>query len=224
MGYYIDLKTISIDKYKHMLKTSQLIPSWKILEENMDENFELLKKNNINNLEQLVNTLKDKDKIYKFSQENKIPQDYLIVLKRVATGYKQKPNKIQDFPCINKDTILELEKIGIKNTAKLYEKVLSKKDREKLSQETKINENEIIKLTYLSDLSRIRWVNHTFAYVLLEAGYNSAQEIAQEDHIALYEKVKELNEKRKLFNAHIGVRDMKMCIESAQYLDFEIEY
>jgi len=39
MGYYIDLKGISIDKYKVILKTTELIPSWKVLEEDIDKNY-----------------------------------------------------------------------------------------------------------------------------------------------------------------------------------------
>jgi len=42
--------------------------------------------------------------------------------------------------------------------------------------------------------------------------------------IANYETIKQLNNERKIYNAHIGVNDMKMIIESAQGLNFEIEY
>ncbi len=37
MGYYIDLKSISIDNYKEILKTTELIPSWKVLEDDIDK-------------------------------------------------------------------------------------------------------------------------------------------------------------------------------------------
>ena len=79
-------------------------------------------------------------------------------------------------------------------------------------------------LTKLTDLSRIRWVNHTFAYVLLEAGYDTAEKVANANYQELYERVKQLNEEKEIYNAHIGVRDMKMCIEAAKGLDFEIQY
>ena len=82
----------------------------------------------------------------------------------------------------------------------------------------------MLKLAKLTDLSRIRWVNHTFAYVLLESGYDTVEKVANADYKELYTTIKQLNEERKIYNAHIGERDMKMVIESAQGLDFEIEY
>ena len=224
MAYYIDLKTITLDKYKEVLKTADLIPSWKILEEDIDKNLDVIKKYNIENLDELLIAFKDKDKIQEFSIQSGLTEDYLTVLKRVVSGYRQKPNRIKDFTCITGDTVHKLEKSGIKNTFKLYEKVLTPEKRNELSRNTGIDTSEIMMLTKLTDLSRIRWVNHTFAYVLMESGYDTAEKVSNANYQELYETVKKLNKKRELYNAHIGARDMRMCIEFAKDLDFEIEY
>lgn len=224
MGYYIDLKSISIDAYKEILKTTILIPSWKILEDDIDKNLNIIEKHNIKNLDELLITLKDKSKIQEFSRQSNLPENYLTVLKRVVKGYRQKPNRIKDFTCVGEDIVLKLEKIGIKNTLKLYEEIPTNGKRKELSRKAGISDNEVMKLTKLTDLSRIRWVNHTFAYVLLESGYDTAEKVADADYRKQYEAIKQLNNERKIYNAHIGVNDMKMIIESAQSLDFEIEY
>jgi len=224
MGYYIDLKTISIDKYKEILKTTEFIPSWKVLEENIDKNLDIIKNHNINNLDELLIALKDKNKIQDFSNQSGLPGNYLAVLKRVVNGYRQKPNRIKDFVCIDEDIVDKLEVLGLKNTLKLYEKILTTERRNELSSKTGISKNEIMKLTKLTDLSRIRWVNHTFAYVLFESGYDTVEKVANADYKELYDTVKQLNKEREIYNANIGERDMKMCIESAQGLNFEIEY
>ncbi len=224
MGYYVDLKSISIDKYKEILKTTELIPSWKVLGEDIDKNLDIIKQHNIKNLDELLITLKDKSKIQEFSEQSGLPVNYLEVLKRVVNGYRQKPNKIKDFPCIPEDIINKLEKLGIKNTLKIYDKILTPQKRNEFSKKAAISKDELVKLTKLTDLSRIRWVNHTFAYVLLESGYDTAEKVANSDYKELYTIIKQLNEERKIYNAHIGERDMKMVIESAQGLDFEIEY
>ena len=224
MGYYIDLKGISIDKYKEILKTTELIPSWKILESDIDKNLDIIKKSNIKNLDELLTALKDKDKIKEFSKQTGLQENYLAVLKRVVNGYRQKPNRINDFTCVTEDTVTRLEKAGIKNTLKLYDFILTDEKREVLSNKTGINKDEIMKITKLTDLSRIRWVNHTFAYVLLEAGYNTVEKVANADYRELYETVKQLNKERNIYNAHIGMRDMKMVVEAAKDLNFEIEY
>jgi hypothetical protein len=224
MGYYIDLKNISIDKYKEILKTAELIPSWKILEKDIDKNLDIIEKNNIKNLDELLIALNDKNKVQEFSKQSGLQEEYLAVLKRVVNGYRQKPNKMKDFTCLAEDTVAKLEKLGIKNTLQLYDMVLTDEKRETLSNKIEIGRDEIMRVTKLTDLSRIRWVNHTFAYVLFEAGYDTAEKVAKADYQELYKTIKEFNEERKIYNAHIGVRDMKMVVEAAKDLDFEIEY
>ena len=224
MGYYINLKSISIDNYKQILKTTELIPSWKIIGEDIDKNLDIIKEHDINDLDELLIVLKDKSKIHDFSSLSGLPVKYLEVLKRVVSGYRQKPNRIKDFSCISEYIVNKLEKLELKNTLKLYGKVLTPKKRAEFSKETGISQAEVLKLAKLADLSRIRWVNHTFAYVLLESGYDTVEKIAKADYRELYTTIKQLNEERKIYNAHIGERDMKMVIESAQSLDFEIEY
>ncbi|MDC7125466.1 MAG: DUF4332 domain-containing protein [Spirochaetales bacterium] len=224
MGYYVNLKKISLDEYKNILKSMEFIPSWKILEENIDDNLEAIKNQNFNNLDELLTALKKKDNIKMLSDKCGLPEKYFEVLKRVLNGYRQKPNKLKDFPCVSEDTIEKLEKIGLKDTFKLYDKILTAEKRNSLSEKTGITKNDILLLTKLTDLSRIRWVNHTFAYVLMECGYDSLEKVAGADYKTLYLMVKELNEKRQIYNAHIGERDMKMVIDSARDLDIEIEY
>lgn len=224
MGYYIDLTSISIDKYKEILKTTELIPSWKVLGENIDKNLDAIKSQGVENLNELLIALKDKGKIQEFSKQSGLPANYLEVLKRVVNGYRQKPNKIKDFTCIPEVVSNKLDALGIKNTLKLYDEVLTHQKRTELSQKTGISKDEMIRLTKLTDLSRIRWVNHTFAYVLLESGYDTTETVANADYKKMYETIKKLNEERKIYNAHIGERDMKMVIESAQSLEFDIEY
>ena len=224
MGYYVDLKTISIDDYKEILKNAILIPSWKILEKDIDKNLDKIKNNHIENLDELLISLKDKEKILEFSKQTDLKEDYLVILKRVVNGYRQKPNRIRDFTCISKEAIEKLEALGLKNTLKLYDKILTENTRENLSKESGITEEEILKIARLTDLSRIRWVNHTFAYVLLEAGYDSTEKVANGDSEELYNKVKQLNDKKKIYNGHIGLNDMKMCIESGKELSLDIQY
>ncbi len=216
MGYHIDLKSISIDKYKEVLKSTNLIPSRMILKENTSNNLDIIKSHNIQNLEVLQKTLRDKNKLQELSKKFGISVRFLEVLRVEINGYLRKPNRIKDFSCIDEGIVLGLEKLGLKNTMKLYEEVLTKEKRNELSNKTGISKKDIMQLTKLTDLSRIRWVNHTFAYVLLEAGYDTVEKVANADYMQMYEVIKKLNEERKIYNAHIGANDMKLCIQSAK--------
>lgn len=224
MGYYINLEAISIDKYKEILRKADLIPSWMVLKENINENMEIIKKQNIGNIGELKEAIKNKDKVQAFSKKTGLPENYVTVLRRVVNGYHPKPNKIKDFNFIDDDVVLSLEKLGLKNTLQLYDRIINAKKRHELAEESGVSKHEIERLARLADLSRIKWVNHTFAYVLLEAGYDTAEKVANADSQTLYEAVKQLNEDRKIYNAHIGAHDMKLVIEAAKWLSFEIEY
>lgn len=201
-----------------------MIPSWKILQKNVDENLDLIKEQHIHNLDELQKALKDKGKLQEFSKQSGLQEDYLSVLRRMVNGYHPKPNRIKDFPGVSEDIVLKLEALGIKNTLKLYEEILTPEKRNELSAKTGISKEEIARLAKLTDLSRIRWVNHTFAYILTEAGYDTAEAVANADYPELYETVKQLNKEREIFKGNIGANDMKLCIEAARGLNFEIEY
>ena len=122
------------------------------------------------------------------------------------------------------NVVLTLENLGIKDTFQLFDKILTPQSRHKLANETGISERDILRLAKLTDLSRIRWVNHTFAYVLLEAGYDTAQKVAAADYGQLYDTVKKLNQERGIYKGHIGLHDFKLCVEAAKDVTPEIEY
>lgn len=224
MGYYIDLKNISIDDYKEILKLADLLPSRKILRTNIDDIFDTIEEQEIEDVSELRRALSNKSKLQEFSKRSGIQEDYLKILIREVNSYRQRPNKIEDFPGISENVVLKLRNIGINNTVQLFDKILTAQTRNEISSQTGISENEILILAKLTDLSRIRWVNYTFAYVLLEVGYDTAKKVADADYQDLYEKIKKLNEERGIYKGHIGLHDVKLCVEAAKDVSLEIEY
>lgn len=224
MGYYIDLRKISIDHYKVILNTSDLLPSWQILRDNIDQRMDSIKATGTQNLEQLKAVLKTKLNVKEFARKTGLSEDYLMVLRRVINGYHSKPNRFQDIPNLESRIVNILEKHGFKNTRQLYPEILSPHLRTSLGLRIGLSEAEVLKLTKLTDLSRIKWVNCTFAYVLFECGYDTAEKVANANDLKLYNAVKKLNTEQKIFPAHIGIHDINRCIESARWLKFEIEY
>lgn len=105
MGYYINLKKITLNHFKKNLKSADLIPSWMILKQDIDKNFDIIKSYNVKNLNDLLTRLKNKDKIEEFFKQTGLSKNYLAVLKRVVKGYRQKPNRIKDFPNISKKVV-----------------------------------------------------------------------------------------------------------------------
>jgi hypothetical protein len=224
MGYYIDLSKITLAEYQEMLKNDDLLPSQMVLRERLDDYFGLLKSHHLETVEDIRKALNSKTKLADFSQKSGIPEAYLKILIRNINGFRQSPNKISDFPEISEDVVEQLASLGIKDTRQLYDRALTSESRSELSIQTDIGEEELLRLARLADLCRIRWVNHTFAYMLLETGYDSVKSVALADHQQVYESIKTLNEERTIFKGNIGLHDMKLCVEAANRLSFEIEY
>ena len=87
-----------------------------------------------------------------------------------------------------------------------------------------MDEAAILHLAKLTDLSRIRWVNHTFAAILLAAGYENAAQVAKADPEQLHVDVKRVNEERGYFKGQIGLHDMVLTVNAAKDVAGEIEW
>lgn len=221
MSYYRDLKVISIESFKDILQSMEMIPSWMILKEHINQKMDSITQQGVSNLDELVTVLKTKKKVEAFSEISGIEVDYLTILRRIVNGYLPKPNKFSDSPLFSQDL---LNKLPYKTTKALYDLIITEKQRKDLSLETDIAVDDILLLSKYTDVSRIRWVNHTFATVLILTGYDRVEIIAVSDYSTLYETIKSWNDKENYYKAVISKNDMKRLVTFSQTLDFDIQY
>ena len=224
MAYYIDLDKISIDNYQYKLKSAYLPPSRMILKDRTDERFSYFKSLGIKNVKELIQLLKKKDKFSELQKVECLSGDYLTILLRELNSILPKPNKISDFPGISKDIATSLEKIGIKNTEKLYPMVVTKVVRSQLSEITGLNHDTILELAKLTDLSRIKWVGPTFARMLYDVGVDTVRKASESDPVYLHASINKMNKEKKYFRGQIGLNDIKIFVNAAKEVPLEIEY
>ena len=224
MGYYIDLSKISIDDYRLKLESAYLPPSRMILKEKTEERFDCFKKIGIQTVNDLLLTLRKKEKLSELSGCECFSVDYLTILLRELNSTLPKPNKIAEFIGISEDTIKNLEKLGITNTEKLYNKVVKQSDRQKLADATGIKYHDLLELTKLADLSRIKWVGVTYAQMLYDLGVDTAEKVSFAEPKELHERINTIIKEKNIFKGAIGLNDVKILIASASELNFEIEY
>jgi hypothetical protein len=96
-NYYIGLGKFSLEKFRHILETSEVLPGRKILKEEISERFEILESMGIRNLQELMDALRTKVKVERFSQDSGLPQEYLVILRREANSYIPKPVNLKDI-------------------------------------------------------------------------------------------------------------------------------
>ena len=195
-----------------------------ILKELFDERFDYFKTIGIQNADELLQLLKNKNKLSEMQKEKLFSGDYLKILLRELSSLHTKPNKLADFTSIPEDIAMKLEKAGIKHTEKLFYRVLTPKDRTILSKETGIEEDELLRITKLTDLSRIRWVGATFAQMIYAVGVDTVEKVTQSDPEDLHQKINAYNKEHGIYKGHIGLNDMKLLIAIAKEIPLDIEY
>jgi len=224
MGYNIDIEKISIDDYRIKLESAYLPPSRLILKDKLDERFGYFKSIGIKNVKGLIQLLKKKDKLAELSKVDFLSGDYLTILLRELNSTLPKPNKLSDFIEIAKDTIESLDKIGITNTEKLYDMIVKKSDRQKLADSTGIKYHDVLELTKLADLSRIKWVGVTYAQMLFDLGVDTVEKVSASDPIDLHSRINKMIKEKNIFKGAIGLNDVRILIESASEVPLEVEY
>lgn len=224
MGYYIDLEKITIDDYSNQLKSAYLPPSRMILKEKLEERFGYLKRLGIKNIKELLLLLKKKEKFAELQKVDCFSGYYLTILLRELNSTLPKPNKIADFAGISKDTVSKLEKIGVTNTAKLYDRIFTIDKRHDLALSTGIKDPDILELACLTDLSRIKWVGVTFARILYDLGIDTAEKASKSDPVDLHFRINQLNKANSIFKGQIGLNDIKIFVAAAKEIPFDIEF
>jgi hypothetical protein len=211
-GYSIDLNKFSLKKLKYNIENTRILPSQQILQEDIDDRFACLEQHGIENLQQLQAVLKTKSKVQSFAEETGLPVDYLTILRREVNSYQPKPIQLKDFPGVDPDVIQKLDQIGIKHTKQLFPYILTREDRCAFAEQNQLADDDILELTRLTDIARLKWVGPKFAKLLIESPYNTVEKIANSDCEALYFTLAEVNKEKEIYKGNIGIEDLKSWI------------
>jgi hypothetical protein len=211
--YYIDLQTFRLEKLKNRLKNFRLLPSQQILRERIDERFALLSRKGIENVHQLQGALKTKSKVQSFSEETGIPVEYLTILRREVNSYQPKPINLKDFPGVNLEFTRVLDKVGIKNTFQLFPHIISREGRNGFAKMNGIDDEELLELTKLTDVARLKYVGPKFARLLIATDFDTVEKIAKSRAAELYDALMRANAECGIYKGKFGIDDMDSWIK-----------
>lgn len=178
----------------------------------------------INNLEELLNSIKTDIKRDNISKKTGIDDNYLTILRREINGFIPKPISLSVFLDIDKSLLLKLSKIGIKTSKDLFEKAISKADRKTLSELTEIRYDSILMLLKLSDIGRVNGVGPVFAQMLYDVKCDTIEKLSKSDEKNLYKNLITINDKKNYTKAKFTEKDLLFCIKYAQKLPHSIRY
>ncbi len=213
--YYPDLKAFSLAKLKNLFETTRLLPSQQLLKEKIEERFAQLEQQGIENLEQLQKALKTPALVKSYAQTSGVPADYLTLLRREVNSYLPQPVDLKEFPGVNPDVVQKLQTLGIKNTQQLFPYVLTPASRSEFAAQHQISPEELLELTRLTDVVRIKWVGPKFARLLTASSYNTLEKIARSNHEELYKDLIRVNEELGIYQGRFGIEDMNSWVNVA---------
>lgn len=222
MGYTLDLSKISIEAYKEILKNQYLLPSRKILHQEMDYSFQAIQSCKIKNLYELKKALSTTQKLGMFAENSGLSKDYLTILRREIGSIEPKTVLIEEFPEVDEQTINLMLNAGIKSSKDYYEFYCSLKDRNEITQIISITLDKAQELYCLCDLVRINGVGAVAAKSFFDAGYKSVSDIASTNAEEMLLKISKVNELKQYYKAKLGIKDMQFCINFAKII-FNIE-
>ena len=219
-AFELELKKVSLQEFKEIIKNNELLPGRRMLQDNIDAYFDILAAAGIENLQQLNEALKNKMKMESFAGKYELPLDYLTVLRRELGSYFPKAVNLGDFPEISDEVIRALAEQGIKNSKTYFEKASLAAQRHELTVKTGLDKAVLIKLACLCDLSRVGGVGPVFACMLYDCGIQRIEDLRTSSAEEIIKKFDELD---GYTGVSLGLKDIRYCQDKARFLDEGIE-
>jgi hypothetical protein len=207
-----DLSKISLDKYKNELKTGRLLPSRKPLLEGIDAKFNTLKKEGLNNLDDLKITLGSNTKFKQFITKTGLSENYLKLLRREIGSILPTPVKFSDVPNISKKIVKKLKDLSIINTETLFHYVRNSKTRQEFKKESGFTNEEVLWLTKLVDVSRIKWVGPKLARLIVDTKYDTVEKLVSANPSDVLDAFNEAKKLHKAYEGALGINDIDSWI------------
>jgi predicted flap endonuclease-1-like 5' DNA nuclease len=118
----------------------------------------------------------------------------------------------------------KLRKAGVRSTGDLLKKGATPKGRKELADSSGISPKLLLEWINHVDLFRITGVGEEYADLLEEAGVDTVVELGKRRADSLFQKVMELNAKKKLVRVVPGEKKIAGWIKQAQKLPRAIQY
>jgi len=132
--------------------------------------------------------------------------------------------KIEELEGIGPVLGEKLRGAGIKTTDDLLQNSKSPAQRKELAEKSGLSDAQILKFANMVDLFRIKGVGSEYAELLEAAGVDTVPELAQRNPENLTDKMKKVNDERKLTRRNPALKSVMKWVEQAKALPRFLEY
>ena len=127
--------------------------------------------------------------------------------------------KIEEIEGIGPAYRDKLAAAGIKTTDDLLKLCCDKKGRTAAAEKTGVSEKQLLKWANMADLMRISGVGGEYAELLEAAGVDTVKELRNRNAANLADKMKEVNEEKKLTRNVPSASQVEKWVEQAKSMD-----
>ena len=149
--YSADLTKISIDRFDETLRTIELLPSRRVLQDHISTVTSRLKERGIEDLGALRRLLADKQRYTPLGEELGVDAEYLVLLNREVNAYRSKPLPLSKLDVFSDAELDGLAEVGIRSTKHLYERAALPAQRTALVAELKLDGEHMVAALQLSN-------------------------------------------------------------------------
>lgn len=220
--YSIDLVKITLDEFEKILLTVQLLPSQKVILNNLSSNILKLKNKGLKNLQELQNLLKRKEEYNSIAKDVSIEKEYLIILNRMVNSYVVKVVTLEKLEIFTSEELIVLANEKIKNTEQFYEAFKIAEQRENISNKLSISGDKLEYAVHIIDLLRINGVGVEYAKILYNIGVKSVDDYNKTPSETILKSHKEFYKGKAQSKATLGISDIDYCRRFCEKLDCDI--
>lgn len=207
-----DLSKISLKEFKDELKTGRLLPSRKPLLDGIDTKFSILEKIGIADTASLKLAMSGGQKIKQLVQKTGISENYFKLLKREVGNLLPTPIDFSNIPNISENIVKKLKSQIIITTEDLFPAIKDSRSREKFEKKSGLSREEVLWLTQVVDVSRIKWVGPKLARLIVDTKYNTVEKLAKADPVDVLNAFNEAKKTHKAYEGALGINDIDSWI------------
>jgi predicted flap endonuclease-1-like 5' DNA nuclease len=215
--YSINLAKFTLDEFQEVLTSIDLLPSRRVLLENLPEVIDALKGKEIFHLEALRKWLANKKQYPELAASLAVNAEYLTILNREVNSYLSKPIPLADLNVFTEAELENLASAALKNTRDLYEQAATPASRHRIAAQVSLAPEKILHALQLSDLLRINGVGPAYAALLWQVGIQNAASY-------LHLPSAEILVRCQQAGAKLGLKDVEYCKRFCRKLDSDIEW
>lgn len=222
--YSADLMSIDLDTFEETILTIELLPSRRVLAEEISRVAPKLKKMGIEDLEGLRVLLRDKERYAELAAGLGVDAKYLTVLNREVNSYVSKPIPLSQLGIFDDAELDRLRRSRIRSTKDLYERCSPASARQEIATEHDVDAERLDHALEISDLVRINGVGPAFAHFLYGLGVRSPGDFNSSAPQEILERYRDSLGESAPPGPELRLEDLEYCRRFSRHLGSDIEW